>query len=410
MEIEDVAGSEEDLHMELAEISLMLAKKYEEEGDYQKAFYYSEKTAHYKECLFRKQNIDSLFLQKDDSSRDKALEYQKLCLDMDQVSYICRNIASNFDFKKTLRTLYEDLKTIVKLDILSIGICNEYVDVVEKYIYIEDGTVLELESYALGDGDTFGEYCLKNEKNLLVGNVLKEYNLYAPNFKPEKGNTLSLIYIPMKFRNKIKGFLSIQSYRKYNYNREDVYKIRIITEYLAIALENSKYYSDVKYLASHDYLTNLLNRKEIIALGAKEFEKFKQSSKIFSVILMDIDNFKTINDRYGHITGDKVIVKTAELIMQNIRKNDYAGRCGGEEFIIVLPEADQNIAYEVAQRIRRKIEENEIIIDSHFIKFTSSFGVFEFNENVSTFEEGASEADRAMYRAKKTGKNRVCYI
>lgn len=410
MELEDRAVNEEALHRELAEISSLLAKKYEEDGNYEKAFYYSEKTAHYRDCIFKTQNIESLFTQKGYEDKDKALEYQKLCTNMDEVSTICRNIASNFDFKKILKNLYEDIKRVIKLDILSIGICNDDVDYVDKYIYIESGEVLELDSYALGGNDTFGEYCLKNGKSILVGDIKNEYDLYAPKFNFEKDSTLSLIYIPMEFRGKIRGFFSVQSYKKYNYNRDDIYKMRIITEYLAIAMENSKYYNEVKYMASHDYLTGLLNRKELISIGQKEFQKFKSKSQGLSVIILDGDNFKKINDEYGHLAGDKVIVSIGEIIMKSIRKYDYAGRCGGEEFIIILPDATQTIAYEVAERIRAKIEEHSLDLEAYCIKFTASFGIFEFHEGIISFEQGASRADKAMYLAKKTGKNKVCSI
>lgn len=410
MELEGVDVNEDSLHLELAEISFLLAKKYEEAGDYEKAFYYSEKTAYYKECIFKKQNIKSLFTQKEDTDKGKVLEYQRLCINMDEVSTICRNIASNFDFKKMVNNLYKDIKKVIKLDILSIGICNEAVDFMEKYVYVENNEVVELDSYSLSSRDTFGGYCLKNRKSILVGDVSKEYDLYAPKYTLKKDNPLSLIYIPMEFRGKVRGFFSVQSYRKYNYNRDDVYKMRIITEYLAIAMENSKYYNEVKYMASHDYLTGLLNRKELIGIGQKEFQKFKSKIQLLSVIIMDVDNFKKINDKYGHITGDQVIVSIGNIIMQNIRKSDYAGRCGGEEFIIILPKTTRKVAYEVAERIRKKIEETELLVYENKISVTSSFGVFEFYDDIKSFEQGSSKADKAMYMAKKTGKNKICCI
>lgn len=400
----------QELHKELSEISAVLAKKYEEDEDYERAFHYSEKTAYYKERIFKKQNMDSVNSQKIYGDKGKVLEYQKLCNNMDAVSLICRNIASNFDFKNLLKNLYEDISSILKIDILSIGICNEDIDTIEKYIYVEYGEVGELESYKLGGADTFGEYCLKYNKSILVGNSGIEYDLYAPNFTFKGGETVSLIYIPMEFRGKLKGFFSIQSYKKYNYNKEDVYKARIISEYLAIAMENSRYYNEVKYMATHDYLTGLLNRKELISKGNREFSKFKEGMQKLSVIIMDVDDFKAINDNYGHSVGDQVIVSIAEIMSKSIRTYDHAGRYGGEEFIIILPKAQMASAYEVAQRIRKKIEENSILINSNEIKFTASFGVFEFNDEIQSFEQGTNEADKAMYMAKKEGKNRVLYI
>lgn len=409
MDFDERAESQE-LHKELSEISAVLAKKYEEDEDYERAFHYSEKTAYYKERIFKKQNMDSVNSQKIYGDKGKALEYQKLCNNMDAVSLICRNIASNFDFKNLLKNLYDDIGSILKLDILSIGICNEDVDVIEKYIYVENGEVGELESYLLGSSDTFGEYCLKYNKSMLIGNSGIEYELYAPKFTFKGGETASLIYIPMEFRGKLKGFFSIQSYKRYEYNKEDVYKARVISEYLAIAMENSKYYNEVKYMATHDYLTGLLNRKELISKGNREFAKFKEGLQTLSVIIMDVDDFKAINDSHGHSVGDQVIVSIAEIMAKSIRTYDHAGRYGGEEFIVILPKAQMNSAYEVAQRIRKKIEENSFFIDSNEIKFTASFGVFEFNDKIQSFEQGTNEADKAMYMAKKEGKNRVLYI
>ncbi|MCL1892878.1 MAG: GGDEF domain-containing protein [Holophagaceae bacterium] len=174
--------------------------------------------------------------------------------------------------------------------------------------------------------------------------------------------------------------------------------------------------SEKKYrlLAITDSLTGLPNRHHFFEVAMAEFSRAKRYTKTFSVIMLDIDFFKKINDSYGHYVGDRVLQTVAEQIQKSLRETDFPGRYGGEEFIVLLPETAIYEAELVAERIRCSIENNKIIIDNGSISVTASLGIYNFEcaagtSDVSTqsIDEIIDRADKALYLAKNQGRNRV---
>lgn len=168
----------------------------------------------------------------------------------------------------------------------------------------------------------------------------------------------------------------------------------------------------LKKLVYLDYLTRVYNRQGLIEIGNKYFYSFKTSKKIkhlrkneikfLSIIFLDIDDFKKINDTYGHDRGDKVLKSFAFFLLNNFRKTDIIGRWGGEEFVILLINTPRAIAKRLAEKTRKKIENNLY----SGLKLTASFGVLTAKREKS-LKELINKADKLMYLAKKTGKNRV---
>ncbi len=163
----------------------------------------------------------------------------------------------------------------------------------------------------------------------------------------------------------------------------------------------------VKSEASIDHLTKLLNKKSFEEILQEYFKLYKKRGEIFSVILIDLDNFKSINDNYGHIIGDEVLKHVASLLKQYLREKDIVARVGGEEFAILLPGVDITVAYKIADRLRTILENRLINIDKKNIRVTASFGIIEIHKGITSVKELMSNVDRALYRAKKEGRNRV---
>lgn len=181
-----------------------------------------------------------------------------------------------------------------------------------------------------------------------------------------------------------------------------------VTNYI-FAMEN------LYRLAVYDDLTGVYNRRYLFERCEIELEKAKKQNGSFSCVIFDLDFFKDINDEFGHQAGDFVLKKVSEICRRNIRSGDILGRYGGEEFIILLPNASLKDTLSVVSRIKRDIEKEEILYEGKRIKITASFGVTGLdtlkNEDLNTF---LSRADEALYRAKMEGRNcirvaPVCY-
>lgn len=162
----------------------------------------------------------------------------------------------------------------------------------------------------------------------------------------------------------------------------------------------------LKDLAGTDSLTNLKNRRKMNQELSEEENRIKLNGKLFSLVMGDIDNFKMINDVYGHDFGDHVLITTSNLIRLALRSEDVIARWGGEEFLILLPETDCLEAKEVIERLRIEISSAPIRVDNIEIFITMTFGIAEYSEG-SQMSNLINLADKAMYQGKMSGKNQV---
>lgn len=157
-------------------------------------------------------------------------------------------------------------------------------------------------------------------------------------------------------------------------------------------------------MAEDDYLTGLYNRRKGQELLDYEFNRSRRYDSRFSVIMLDIDYFKQTNDEFGHSTGDQVLKGIAMLLRDDVRVADMVTRWGGEEFLIICPETDLEGAAQLAEKLRRRIEQYEFPVCGHK---TVSFGVAAYEKADATVERLVARADDALYEAKNSGRNRV---
>ena len=169
-------------------------------------------------------------------------------------------------------------------------------------------------------------------------------------------------------------------------------------------------HKEMEYQAEHDALTGLYNRREFMRLAEMELERAMKMASHTCVIMVDVDHFKSINDNYGHPTGDEVLLKLSGILKSGVRTNDVVARMGGEEFIILLSNTPPQGAVALAEKLRKALYSNPMMIDDIAIPMTASFGVSGYAEK----QQGSIEllyaaADKALYNAKNSGRNRVEY-
>tara|TARA_R110001606_G_scaffold395664_1_gene568356 strand:- start:37935 stop:40064 length:2130 start_codon:yes stop_codon:yes gene_type:complete len=163
----------------------------------------------------------------------------------------------------------------------------------------------------------------------------------------------------------------------------------------------------LELLSNKDVLTDLFNRRYFENALQDEFERSRRYNLTFALIMFDIDNFKAINDQYGHPCGDKVIKAVADYLINTSRSSDVLARVGGEEFSLILPAQLETHIISIIERIRIDISGIKVIYDEHVVQFTCSFGIAIFDANVKDIHTLIKMADQAMYKAKATGKNRT---
>ena len=189
---------------------------------------------------------------------------------------------------------------------------------------------------------------------------------------------------------------------------EDKERFYILSQQFLLGIRRAILYRGVQELAIIDSLTNVFNRRYYLERFKEELERSIKFNYVFSCLMVDIDYFKSFNDRYGHIVGDAILRELSKAIQENIRQIDLLGRYGGEEFSIVLSETDKDAASFAAERIRRAIEDKHIKVYDEELKITVSIGVSTYPHDGKNIESLIDKADSALYLAKFTGRNKVC--
>ena len=219
--------------------------------------------------------------------------------------------------------------------------------------------------------------------------------------------TQSILCVPLKLGNKVKGVLSAQSYQPNQYSQEDLETLELLAANGMIALENSRLFGEVQQLAITDPLTQVFNRRRFYDLTELEFERSQRYGRPLSVIMLDIDHFKKVNDNFGHLVGDQVLQRLAEICSSNLRQIDLLARYGGEEFVILLPETNAAEANISAERLRHEVAREPFSTMRGLISITISLGVVELDSTCKSTEELLDRSDQALYHSKHTGRNRT---
>ncbi len=181
-----------------------------------------------------------------------------------------------------------------------------------------------------------------------------------------------------------------------------------VTHFVAIerdVTEQKNYEQELERLSRTDPLTGLLNRRAFNEISENEFSRFKRNNDVYSVLMIDIDLFKQVNDTYGHAVGDLVIQSTAHLCETNRRLYDVLARFGGEEFCLLLPQTTKESAHELAEKIRLTIHQTSIQGGNNSISVSVSIGISESHENDESHCDVINRADDKLYQAKHDGRN-----
>lgn len=190
---------------------------------------------------------------------------------------------------------------------------------------------------------------------------------------------------------------------------EDRDKLLILAQQFLIGLRRAIFYQKVSELAITDTLTQVYSRRYFLERFNEELRRSKKNKLRLSFLMIDIDNFKQYNDRYGHLVGDAILREISKTIRQTVRQIDFIGRYGGEELCVVLAQTDKEQANFAAERIRQGIASAVIKVYDEELKATVSIGVSTFPDNADHMKDLIEMADQALYLAKETGKNKVCF-
>jgi diguanylate cyclase (GGDEF)-like protein len=224
---------------------------------------------------------------------------------------------------------------------------------------------------------------------------------YIAGFK----ETAAEMCIPLVFFGEKLGILAVESSAVGAFQPEDLPTLESVADMCAAAIQNARYIERAKELAYLDGLTGIFNRRFFEMRITEELERANRYTTQLSVIMLDIDHFKRLNDEFGHLLGDEVLRQVSTIFRQQVRKGDVVCRFGGEEFALLLPQTSGEQAQEAAEKLRRLVENWNFPGVPRPV--TISAGIACYPENGRTRDQIVSSADAALYSAKQTGRNRV---
>jgi diguanylate cyclase (GGDEF)-like protein len=219
----------------------------------------------------------------------------------------------------------------------------------------------------------------------------------------------SHLTLPLPVEGEIIGCISLNSDQPNAFDAQDLQFFSVIGYQMTATLKHFQRFSSIKDMAIYDTLTNVHNRRYFDERIGAETQKSFLSGTPLSLVMVDIDYFKNVNDTYGHTEGDKVLCKIASLLKNSVRKDDTVARYGGEEFVLILPGAKLEVTSMIAERIRRLVETTLFEVGQTQIHLTISLGISNLpSHRARSEEELIKMADHALYNAKGGGRNRVC--
>ena len=249
------------------------------------------------------------------------------------------------------------------------------------------------------------------EAAVLRGQYIREQDFSTSSYYRGADNPLFkkgyFVSIPLMIEQEIVGVLNINDVGQDSFDVGDLDFILNLSEFIAMSISNAVLYEQTNKLAVTDGLTGVTNRQSLMKSLQIEFERSKRYNSPLSLILLDVDHFKDVNDTYGHQKGDEILIAFASLLKKACRANDIAARYGGEEFVMVLPQSNAQGAFKIAERVREEIMKISFTGNESNFAVTVSCGVAEFNKDYESINKLITVADRALYEAKNGGRNKT---
>jgi diguanylate cyclase (GGDEF)-like protein/PAS domain S-box-containing protein len=218
----------------------------------------------------------------------------------------------------------------------------------------------------------------------------------------------SFAVVPIMSKEQVRGVISIGSRTTQRFTQSTTRLLDTITMQIGMAVDNAQLYERALHLAFTDNLTGLYNRRYLLDQLDRDFARANRNGSPLSLVMMDLDGLKVINDRFGHNEGDVVLKKLGRILKQNTRASDIAARWGGDEFVLLAPDTDSKGTYIIGERIRSQLEHCRLKLVGEEISISVSVGIASYPLHSSGVTELIKRADEAMYNAKGLGKNQVC--
>lgn len=320
---------------------------------------------------------------------------------------LSQTISANIRSEDIYPAIHKAVSELMPVDFFGISLFDAKSQMINDVYRVERGKKLPLTLRPVDRGLTAN--VIRKGKSLLfdqfTSSTAKEFGSIMFANVDDSALPQSVLIVPLILGSNRIGTMSVHHFARSIYSDSDREMLELLAATAAIAVENARLFNEVQQLAITDPLTHLFNRRKFEELSTKEFERSHRYRHPLSLLMIDLDQFKQVNDTFGHIVGDQVIAGLASLCRNGLRSNDLLARYGGEEFIILLPETTAEKAMATAERLREDCVQTEFSTNQGNISISISVGVAEITRDCASVETLIDRADQALYVSKNNGRN-----
>lgn len=426
-----------------------LARVHESLGDHRAALGAYKKFSHFKTELIREdtaQKVRSIQIQaeieraqqeaeiyrlRNTELKEKTDALERINAQIVSISEIGRKVTASLNYKSLFFTLLESLKKLVRFDFFGLALYDEDEGLLVYKDFYEDGVLKFGRKVGVDAENSFTAWAYRNKKPVLIRHKDAEYRSYLTQPSKTFGSPAqSIVALPLLIEDRILGCLMVQHADKDAYKADDLTLLEALTPYVAIAVENSLIHdrlqalnqalSDEKrrleratlkisHLANHDTLTGLPNRRLLFELTHKALEGARRTGDKLGVAFIDLDDFKPVNDLYGHAAGDAALVAMSERLKSLLRASDIVARVGGDEFVAVLTNVHARDDIEAAAQKLVDGCSQPLSFSGHTRSFSFSMGIAVYPDDGQSLDELINKADAAMYSVKRADKHAFAF-
>ncbi|HHL40645.1 MAG TPA: sensor domain-containing diguanylate cyclase [Deltaproteobacteria bacterium] len=326
--------------------------------------------------------------------------------ELDTLVEVGKAVTSSLDITHILKVVMEKISELFRPSNWSLLLLDERSGELTFEIVVGEGAE-KIRELRLKPGEGIAGWVAREGVPLLVPDVATDPRFCGKIDRLAGFSTKSVVCVPLKAKGRCQGVIELINSVE-SFTEDDLRLLSALADYTAIAIENAKYLDKVEELTITDDLTGLYNTRHLHSCLEYEVERARRYEYDVSMIFLDIDSFKSINDRYGHLRGSRLLCEAGSLIRKNVRSADIVCRYGGDEFVVLLPQTSKKNAMAAAEKLREALRSHSFLRgDGLDCRITASFGVASFPADAKDKYELISLADRAMYKIKNLTKDGV---
>jgi diguanylate cyclase (GGDEF)-like protein len=352
--------------------------------------------------------LASDFYQLKKSGRDLSSRLQMKDLELTIFNEIGKTITSTLQLKRVLNIIINNMTDIIHSEAWSLSLVDEKTN----NLAFEAGVgskADQTKNVQLKMGQGIAGWVAREAKPIIIPDVTKDLRFLKALEESPSFGTKSILCVPLISKGKVLGVIElINKVGGDPFDKRDLDLLSTLADFAAIAIENARLYQRTEDLSITDDVTSVHNARYFYQILEREIKRVDRYHSILSLLFMDLDHFKPVNDTYGHLMGSAVLREVAILLKQNLREVDLVARYGGDEFVVILPETDTQTACKLADRLSGLICNHCFLIEKGLqIKISASFGVASYPSHAKTKEDLIRLADKSMYQAKASQEKKI---